>query len=331
MEIDEFQTLSGRILRSTYGVFVGDGIVVQKMLCAALAGGHVLFEDNPGMGKTLLAKTFARILGCDWNRVQFTPDMMPGDILGARIWKDARTGFVLEKGPVFTNILLADEINRAPPKTQSALLEAMEERQVTIEGTTYRLERPYFVIATENPIELEGTFPLPEAQLDRFLVKMSTGYVKTVEQESEILRRRISWRTDNPIDLIENVVSRPQVVAMQDVVESKVYVDNQILDYVSQIIRATREHPALEVGASPRGGLALLKLSRAYAAMCGRDFVTPDDIKAFVFEALGHRVIMGIEYEIEGNITSKTVIQEVVAEIEPPHDYVRQGQGFIRR
>jgi len=329
MEIDEFQTLSGRILRATCGVIVGDGIVVQKMLCAALAGGHVLFEDNPGLGKTLLAKVFARVSGCEWGRVQFTPDMMPGDILGARIWKDARTGFVLEKGPVFTNILLADEINRAPPKTQSALLEAMEERQVTIEGTTYRLDRPYFVIATENPIELEGTFPLPEAQLDRFMLKMSTGYVKTVEQESEILRRRIQWKADDPTDRLDSVVTKSQIVAMQDLAESKVYVDNQILDYVSSIVRATREHPAVEVGASPRGALSLLKLSRAYAAMCGRDFVTPDDVKPFVFEALSHRVIMGIEYQIEGNITPRSIIEEIVSSIEPPKGYVRQG--FIRR
>ncbi len=329
ISFNDFRASSEQILAATGDVFVGDGLVLRKMLCAAVAGGHVLFEDNPGLGKTLLAKVFARVLGCDWCRVQFTPDMMPGDILGARIWKDARTGFVLEKGPVFTNILLADEINRAPPKTQSALLEAMEERQVTIEGTTYRLDRPYFVIATENPIELEGTFPLPEAQLDRFLLKMSTGYVKTVEQESEILRRRIQWGMDNPIEQVNNVVNRNQLIAMQDVAESKVYVDGQILDYVSSIIRATREHPAVEVGASPRGGLALLKLSRAYAAMCGRDFVTPDDVKPFIYEALCHRIILGIEYEIDGNVTPRSIVGEVAASIEPPRDYVQRG--FVRR
>jgi len=329
MKIDEFQALSEWILWSTGQVFVGDGIVIQKMLCAALAGGHVLFEDNPGLGKTLLAKVFAKVSGCAWGRVQFTPDMMPGDILGARIWKDAKSGFMLEKGPVFTNILLADEINRAPPKTQSALLEAMEEKQVTIEGTTYRLEKPFFVIATQNPIELEGTFPLPEAQLDRFLLKMTTGYVKTLEQESEILRRRISWRTDDPVGRVESAVTRDQFVAMQELVESAVYVDGQILDYVSSIVRATREHPAVEVGSSPRGALSLLKLSRAYAAMCGRDFVTPDDVKMFAEDALGHRVIMNIEYEIEGTATPRTVVGEVVSAIEPPKDYKRQG--FVKR
>ncbi len=325
MKIGDFQALSDWILYSTGQVIVGDGVVIQKMLCAALAGGHVLFEDNPGLGKTLLAKVFAKVSGCAWSRVQFTPDMMPGDILGARIWKDARTGFVLEKGPVFTNILLADEINRAPPKTQSALLEAMEEKQVTIEGSTYRLEKPFFVIATQNPIELEGTFPLPEAQLDRFLLKMTTGYVKTLEQESEILRRRIGWKTDDPTGQIERALTQDQFVAMQDHVESSVYVDSQILDYVSNIVRATREHPAVEVGSSPRGGLALLKLSRAYAAMCGRDFVTPDDVKVFVEDALGHRVILNIEYEIEGTATPRSVVSEVVASIEPPRDYIRQG------
>ncbi|HTX44573.1 MAG TPA: MoxR family ATPase, partial [Methanocella sp.] len=233
--------------------------------------------------------------------------------------------------PVFTNILLADEINRAPPKTQSALLEAMEEKQVTIEGTTYRLEKPFFVIATQNPIELEGTFPLPEAQLDRFLLKMMTGYVRTLEQESEILRRRIGWKTDDPIGQVESAVTRGQFVAMQELVESAVYVDSQILDYVSNIVRATREHPAVEVGSSPRGGLALLKLSRAYAAICGRDFVTPDDVKVFAEDALGHRVILSIEHEIEGTATPRSVVNEVVAGIEPPKSYMRQAQGFIRR
>jgi MoxR-like ATPase len=329
MDIKEFQEMCGWVLWSTDQVIVGDGVVIQKMLCAALAGGHVLFEDNPGLGKTLLAKVFAKVSGCAWGRVQFTPDMMPGDILGARIWKDARSGFMLEKGPVFTNILLADEINRAPPKTQSALLEAMEEKQVTIEGTTYRLEKPFFVIATQNPIELEGTFPLPEAQMDRFLLKMATGYVRTLEQESEILRRRISWKTDDPVDRVDSAINRGQFVAMQEFVESAVYVDSQILDYVSSIVRATREHPAVEVGSSPRGGLALLKLSRAYAAMCGRDFVTPDDVKMFVEDALGHRVILNVEYEIEGTATPGSVVNEIVSGIEPPKGYIRQG--FVKR
>jgi MoxR-like ATPase len=324
LDLHEFQALSERIIQATGGMFVGDGAILRKMLCAALANGHVLFEDNPGLGKTLLAKVFARVSGCAWGRVQFTPDMMPADILGTRIWKDSRSGFTLEKGPVFTNILLADEINRTPPKTQSALLEAMEEKQVTIEGTTHRLEQPFFVIATQNPIELEGTFPLPEAQLDRFLLKMSTGYVKTVEMESEILRRRIEWRTDDPVDHVKPAVTRGQFLAMQGLVESGIYVDSQILDYVSRIVRATREHPAVDVGSSPRGGLALLKLSRASAAMGGRDFVTPDDVKLFAEDALSHRIILDIESEIEGTATPRSVIAETVSSIEPPKDFMRK-------
>jgi MoxR-like ATPase len=324
MEISELQALSEQILRSTGEVFVGDGTVTRKMLCASLADGHVLFEDNPGLGKTLLAKVFARVSGCAWGRVQFTPDMMPADILGTRIWKDAASGFVLEKGPVFTNVLLADEINRAPPKTQSALLEAMEEKQVTIEGTTHRLGRPFFVIATQNPIELEGTFPLPEAELDRFLLKLSTGYVETIEMESEILRRRIRWKTDDPTPQVRQAVTSDQFLAMQDTVESAIYIDGQILDYVSQIIRATREHPAVEVGSSPRGGLGLLKLSRAHAAICGRDFVIPDDVKMFTEDALSHRVILSIENEIEGLVTPRSAVAEVVSAIEPPRDFTRR-------
>jgi MoxR-like ATPase len=326
MDLNDFKTSSGSILRSTGDVFVGDEVIIKKMLCAALAGGHVLFEDNPGLGKTLLAKVFARVSGCVWGRVQFTPDMMPADILGTRVWKNdnGSSRFELEKGPVFTNILLADEINRAPPKTQSALLEAMEEKQVTIEGTTHRLGKPFFVIATENPIELEGTFPLPEAQLDRFMLKMSTGYVKTVEMESEILRRRIEWKTDDPIDMIRPAVTQDRFIAMQELVESKIYVDRQIMDYVSNIIRATREHPAVEVGSSPRGGLSLLKLSRAYAAMSGRDFVTPDDVKMFTVDAICHRLLLKIEYEIEGAATPQTIVDEIVSGIEPPKDFMKR-------
>lgn len=323
MELNEVKALSERILQSTGAVFVGDKTVLRKMLCAALADGHVLFEDNPGLGKTLLAKVFSRVSGCAWGRVQFTPDMMPADILGTRIWKDASSGFMLEKGPVFTNVLLADEINRAPPKTQSALLEAMEEKQVTIEGITHRLESPFFVIATQNPIELEGTFPLPEAELDRFLIKMSTGYVQTLALESEILRRRIAWKKDDPTDLVQPALRGGQFRAMQEAVESSIYADGQILDYVSQIVRATREHPDVEVGSSPRGGLALLKLSRAHAAVCGRDFVTPDDVKTFAEDALSHRIILNIESEIEGTATSRSIVASVTASIEPPRDFMR--------
>lgn len=292
------------------------------MLAAALSNGHVLFEDNPGLGKTLLAKVFSKVTGCNWGRIQFTPDLMPADIIGTRVWKG--TEFAIEKGPIFTNVLLADEINRSPPKTQSALLEAMEEKQVTIEGTTFKLAKPFFVIGTENPIELEGTFPLPEAQLDRFLLKMSTGYVKSLELESEILRRRIKWTLDDPTEEVEPAVSQNDFLGMQDLVEDSIYVDDQILQYISQIVRATREHPAVEVGSSPRGGLSLLKVARAHAAIEGRDFVTPDDVKAFTRDALSHRIIMKMEYEIEGTITAADVVETVVNKIEPPKDFMKK-------
>jgi MoxR-like ATPase len=324
--LNDLTASSERILAATGKVFVGDRMILKKMLCAAISGGHILFEDNPGLGKTLLAKVFAKASGCSWGRVQFTPDMMPADILGTRVWKNdnGRSHFELEKGPVFTNILLADEINRAPPKTQSALLEAMEEKQVTIEGTTHKLGKPFFVIATQNPIELEGTFPLPEAQLDRFLLKMSTGYVKSLDMEVEILNRRIEWMTDDPIDMVVPAVTQNEFVAMQEFVESRIYVDRQILDYVSRIVRATREHPAVEVGSSPRGGLSLVKLSRAHAAISGRDFVTPDDVKMFAGESLSHRLILKIEYEIEGTATPSSVVEEILAGIEPPKDFMKR-------
>lgn len=324
MDLAEFKMLSDRIVDSVGEVFVGERLLITKLLAAALANGHVLFEDYPGLGKTLLVKNFSRTLGCDWGRIQFTPDLMPSDITGTRVWKSAETGFSFEKGPIFTNILLADEINRAPPKAQSALLEAMEERQVTNDGTLHRLSLPFFVIATENPIELEGTFPLPEAQLDRFMLKMSTGYVKTIQMESEILRRRIKWKADDPGEQVAPAVTMDLFLAMQDLVEDRVYVDDQILDYVSAIVRATREHPAVEVGSSPRGGLSLLKASRSMAAICGRDFVTPDDVKMFAIDALSHRIILKIEYEIEGRVTPESIITEILGKIEPPIDFMKK-------
>ncbi|MBS7607537.1 AAA family ATPase, partial [Candidatus Bathyarchaeota archaeon] len=227
MDSYKFRDLCGQILNAVDSIFVGNPLLLRKVLCAALANGHILFEDYPGLGKTLLAKVFAKVLGCKWARIQFTPDLMPADIVGTRVWKANISEFVLEKGPIFTNILLADEINRAPPKTQSALLEAMEERQVTIEGVTHRLESPFFVMATQNPIELEGTYPLPEAQLDRFLVRLSTGYVESLNLECEILRRRIKWQRDDPTELIEPVISPETFREMQNFVEKDVYIDQQ--------------------------------------------------------------------------------------------------------
>jgi len=324
LDIYRFREVCGQILKAAGEVFVGNELLLRKVLCASLANGHVLFEDYPGLGKTLLAKVFAKVLGCKWTRIQFTPDLMPADIVGTRVWKTSVSDFVLERGPIFTNFLLADEINRAPPKTQSALLEAMEERQVTIEGVTYKLESPFFVMATQNPIELEGTYPLPEAQMDRFLVRLSTGYVETLDLECEILRRRIKWRRDDPIELIEPMVSQETFRAMQKLVETDIYVDQQIIEYIAKIIRATREHPMIEVGSSPRGGLSLLKLSRAHAAVCGRDFVVPDDVKIFVYDALNHRIILNPEYVVEGTANVKAVIDEILSKIEVPKHFLRR-------
>jgi MoxR-like ATPase len=322
LQVDRVRGISAAILDSVGKYYVGKRLVLRKLLAASLSNGHVLFEDFPGLGKTLLAKIYSRVTGCQWKRVQFTPDLMPADILGTRVWRMRESRFVLERGPIFTNILLADEINRSPPKTQSALLEAMEERQVTIEGDTHRLTAPFLVIATQNPIELEGTYPLPEAQMDRFLVKMSMGYVDTLEEESLILKRRILWRQDDPTNLIQPVIDQETFVQMQQFIENQIYVDEKIIDYISEIVRLTREHRVVEVGASPRGGLALLKLARANAAISGRNFVTPDDVKMYAVEALGHRLIMKMEYVLEGDFSVESVINGILGQVEVPKDYV---------
>lgn len=311
-----------KILESVGEVFVGEELLLRKLLCAGLANSHVLFEDYPGLGKTLLTKTFAKTLGCTYGRIQFTPDLMPADIIGTRVWKYKSSDFVLEKGPIFTNILLADEINRSPPKTQSALLEAMEEQQVTIEGTTHKLSLPFFVMATQNPIELEGTYPLPEAQMDRFALKLSTGYVSSLGEECKILKRRIEWKKDDPTEDMKPVVTSENFREMQLKCENDVYVDDKIVEYILQIVRKTREHPNVEIGSSPRGGLSLLKVTRAVAASYGRDFVTPDDVKTFVNDALAHRIILKVEYALEGH-DPREIINDVVEEVEVPKDWAR--------
>ena len=324
MQIHDVKTMCDGILDTVQEYFVGDRRLLEKVLAASLANGHILFEDNPGLGKTLLAKVFAKATGCDWGRVQFTPDLMPADIIGTKIWRMNTGEFSLEKGPVFTHILLADEINRSPPKVQSALLECMEERQVTIEGETHRLDRPFFVIATQNPIELEGTYPLPEAQLDRFLLKLSTGYVGSEELEADILRRRSSWRQDDPTELIQSVMTTDEFRALQDHVETGVYVDDQIYLYISRIVRATRESPYVEVGASPRGGLSLFKVSKANAALSGRDYVIPDDVKMYAVEALAHRMIMKLEYALDARVTPESIVFSVLDKVEAPKEIVRR-------
>ena len=312
-----------RIIEAIGEVFVGDALLLEKLLAACLANGHVLFEDYPGLGKTLLAKVFTRVIGCGYGRIQFTPDLLPADIIGGKVWRPQDASFELVKGPIFTNILLADEINRTPPKTQAALLEAMEERQVTIDGERHVLERPFFVLATQNPIEQEGTYPLPEAQLDRFMLKLSMGYPQSVEDESTILDRRIGWQKDDPSNDVSPVVSSEEFLALQDRAEDGVYVAPGIVDYISQLVRATRQHPKVDVGASPRGGLALLKVARAMTLIAGRDFVTPDDVKLFAREALVHRIILNVEDAIEGTAQHQ-IVQDVIEAVPAPIEFSRR-------
>ncbi len=324
MQLQELKEITDRILDTIQTYFVGDRELLQKVLATSLANGHILFEDNPGLGKTLLAKVFAKATGCEWSRIQFTPDLMPSDITGTKVWRMNTGEFSLEKGPVFTHILLADEINRSPPKVQSALLECMEERQVTIEGETHSLERPFFVIATQNPIELEGTYPLPEAQLDRFLIKLSTGYVPDEDAEVQILKRRSAWGQDDPTEQIESVTTEEEFRLMQELIEREIYVDDQIYLYISRIVRATRESPYVDVGASPRGGLSLFKASKANAAINGRDYVIPDDVKLYAVNALAHRLIMKLEYALEDKITPGSIIEEILDQVEAPKEIMRR-------
>jgi MoxR-like ATPase len=312
-----------QIVNAVRGVFVGDELIIQKLLAGAMANGHVLFEDYPGLGKTLLAKVFTRVIGCNYGRVQFTPDLLPADITGGKIWRPQDGRFELVKGPIFTNVLLADEINRTPPKTQAALLEAMEERHVTIEGETLALELPFFVLATQNPIEQEGTYPLPEAQLDRFVMKLSMGYPSSVVQETTILKRRIAWRKDDPSVDVAPIITQAEFLALQALAENDIYIDDSILEYVSKIVRGTREHPRIEIGSSPRGGLSLLKLSRCLAVIYGRDFVIPDDIKLIAADVLSHRIILKTEDMMEG-ADIRNIIAEIVANIPAPLEFKRQ-------
>ena len=321
-ELEEARLSCEQIIDRVAEAFVGNRLLLRKLLAAALANGHILFEDYPGLGKTLLAKVFARAIGSDTKRVQFTPDLLPSDILGMNVWRQNDGTFQMMRGPVFTNVLLADEINRAPPKTQSALLEAMEERQVTIDGVTLPLGFPFVVIATQNPIEQEGTYPLPEAQLDRFLLKLGTGYPANRQLENDILLRRIRWQKDDPTSDIEPAVDVGRFVELQRFVETGVYTDQVIVDYITQLVRLSREHPQVAVGVSPRGGLALLRASRAIALIHGRDFVVPDDVKMVVPDVLAHRTILNIEDTLEG-VHGDSVIEEIMQQVPVPSEVGR--------
>jgi len=284
----DVSVLTERIVREVNRAIVGKTEVLYKMMAAFLSGGHILLEDYPGLAKTLIANSFADVLGMSFRRIQFTPDLLPGDITGGYVYDKERNQFVLRQGPVFAQFVLADEINRASPRTQSALLEAMQEHQVTIEGETMQLPQPFMVIATQNPIEYEGTFPLPEAQLDRFIIKLSIGYPTAEEEKKIVQRRRERKQDDHHLEVVANVA---YLLDMQQKVE-EVFVDEDIEQYLVDIVTKTRTHNQVAVGASPRGTLALLKMSRAWAAIQGRAFVLPDDVKFFIKPALNHRLIL---------------------------------------
>ncbi len=289
MPVTDVAELSNRVIQEVERAVVGKHDVLEKIMTALLtSGGHVLLEDYPGLAKTLIANSFATALGLDFKRIQFTPDLLPGDITGGYIYNRAENTFTLRQGPLFANIILADEINRASPRTQSALLEAMQEYQVTLEGETMRLPQPFIVLATQNPIEYEGTFPLPEAQLDRFIMKISVGY-PSAKEEQEILRRRRERRTD--AHQLQAVTNAEGLSAMRAAIE-EVYVDPDLENYIVSIIAETRRHRKVTVGSSPRGTLALLKLARAWAVIHGRSYVLPDDVKVFILPALSHRLIL---------------------------------------
>jgi MoxR-like ATPase len=292
---------------------VGKREMLELVLLAILSDGHVLIDDLPGLAKTLTARSFARVTSLAFRRIQFTPDLMPSDVTGASIYNQKTAEFTFREGPVFTNLLLADEINRAPAKTQAALLEAMQEQQVTVEGTTRTLARPFLVIATQNPIEYEGTYPLPEAQLDRFLVRINVGY-PSAARELEILKRRIERASDEV--RLDPVVDGATLLQMQAGVE-QVHVDDSVSGYIVDLVAATRVNPRLQVGASPRGSLALLKLSRALAAVGGRDYVVPDDVKAVAVPALAHRLILKPELWVQ-KVRAEDVINECLATVPTP-------------
>ncbi|MHA2362875.1 MAG: AAA family ATPase [Candidatus Hodarchaeales archaeon] len=314
MSISEASNNCKNIVTEINNFIVGKGEVIEKVMIALLADGHILFEDFPGLAKTMLTKLFAQSIGADFKRIQFTPDLLPADITGAYIFDLKNQEFILRKGPIFTQIVLADEINRAPPKTQSALLESMQEYQVTIEGQTFMLDTPFWVIATQNPIELEGTFGLPEAQMDRFLVRLRVGYPSETE-EIKILDNRIK-RKHKDMNITKAIINPIIMHDMQQLVE-EINIVPDLLSYITRIVQATREHPKLEIGVSPRGSLALLQLSRASALYHGRNYVTPEDIKTFVLPALAHRVILKTG-EWLGGLAAESIIRDVITKVVAP-------------
>ncbi len=312
IDVSRLRQLAATLRESVQRVVVGKSEAIDLAIIALLCRGHALVEDVPGIGKTTMAKAMAQSLGCAFTRIQFTPDLMPTDVLGVNYFNQKTGDFEFRGGPIFSQVVLADEINRATPRTQSALLEAMQERQVTVDGETRRLREPFLVLATQNPIELEGTFPLPEAQLDRFMVRMKLGY-PSVEEESDILLR---FERDADIPDLEAVTSESELVEMQRAVVG-VRVDDIVREYIVAITQATRNHGGLALGASPRASLALYKTSQARAALDGRDYVTPDDPKALAETVLAHRLILTSNSRLRG-ITAEQVVREALSGVPVP-------------
>ena len=313
MKLEQVGKTCNSIMDEVGKAIVGKREIMERVMLAVLCDGHLLFEDFPGLAKTLMAKSFAVASGCDFKRVQFTPDLLPADITGTYVFRRDGGSFDLRKGPVFANILLTDEINRAPPKTQAALLEAMQEKQVTLEGRTHPLPRPFIVLATQNPLEYEGTYPLPEAQVDRFLLKTEVGY-PSVEEEKEILGRRKERKRDE-VDL--NQVCSPETIMEMQAAVEQVHVEDSMRDYIVSIVDATRNNSQLEVGASPRGSLALMRLSMALAAINGRDYIIPDDVKKVAIPALAHRLILQPDPWIKG-VRAEQILGRTLMEIPVP-------------
>ena len=306
------KSFADSVIANVSRVIIGKEDVIRLALTALLAEGHILFEDVPGIGKTTLAKALARSLGCTFSRIQFTPDLLPSDVTGISWFNPKTQAFEFRPGPIMGQIILADEINRATPRTQSALLEAMQEGQITVDRKTYPLPQPFLVLATQNPIELEGTFPLPEAQVDRFLIKTSLGY-PTAEEEDAILLR---YARQDPLIALEAVTTPEDILSMREAVR-EVRVDDRVRKYLVSVVRATREHPAVNLGASPRGALGLYRASQAWAGLHGRDFVMPDDIKALTPYVLTHRIHISPQTRLRGR-TSDEVIAEIIDSVPVP-------------